>query len=75
MKAKRYAKRKTRQAYRNLDAAMDKLLQLGELFESDHPDLADQLGIIATTILFAQQTLRQWYKLCWGSEPSDWYAD
>lgn len=75
MSNKRYAKRKARQAYRQMDGVMVKLLELAETFEVDHADLAANLQAISKSILMTQNTFVQWYVKAWGREPGDWYAE
>lgn len=71
----RWAKRKARRLYRRMDTTMEQVLELGEIFEKDHPEHMAVLESIAKTILIAQANLTTFYKLTWGRLPGDWYMD
>lgn len=75
MTQRKYAKRKARQTYRHMDTVMANLLELGELFEKDHPDLTESLTAIAQAVHMIQITLENWYTQVWGKAPNDWYSD
>ena len=72
---RRYAKRKTRALWRNLDAAMADMLDLSAAFEADHPREGEAMQNIASIVLYAQSLLSDWYALVWGDVPSDWGSD
>ncbi len=72
---RRYAKRKTRAIYRMMDRVMTDLLEMAELFQTQHEEMADQLIVMSNVQFMNQQVLEKWYAGVWGSAPSDWYSD
>lgn len=75
-KARRYAKRITRQLHRNMDTSLSKIQGLHEMFDDDrHPKHAELLTLIAQMQIQVQEGVAAFYRLAWGAEPGDWYAD
>ena len=75
-KARRYAKRVTRQLWRNMDTSLGKIQGLVEVFDDDrHPQHVELLTLIAQMQIQVQEGVAAFYKQAWGEVPGDWYAD
>ena len=73
---RRYAKRVTRQLYQNMDRSLGKIQGLQETFDDDrHPKHVELLTLIAQMQMQVQEGVIAFYRLSWGAEPGDWYAD
>lgn len=62
-------KRKMAQAVNNLDSVMLDVLYLKQLFEVQHPDLAEELENIAQIALMLQQGIESFSFRVWGTPP------
>jgi len=75
-KTRRYAKRMTRTLYQNMDRTLSKIQVLREMFDDDrHTKHVELLSLIAQMQIQIQEGVIAFYRLSWGSEPGDWYAD
>lgn len=74
--SRRYAKRVTRQLWRNMDTSLGKIQSLHEVFDDDrHDKHVELLTLIAQMQIQVQEAVGAFYKHAWGDEPGDWYAD
>ena len=74
--SRRYAKRVTRQLYRNMDTSLGKIQSLSEVFDDDrHDKHVELLTLIAQAQIQVQEFVGAFYKHAWGDVPGDWYAD
>lgn len=74
--SRRYAKRVTRQLWRNMDTSLGKIQSLREVFDDDrHDKHVELLTLIAQMQIQIQEFVGAFYKHAWGDVPGDWYAD
>jgi len=73
---RRYAKRVTRQLWRNMNTNLGKIQSLHETFDDDrHDKHVELLTLIAQMQMQVQDAVGAFYKHTWGDVPGDWYAD
>jgi len=59
-------KRNATQAYNHLDSALEDLLNLKNIFQAQHPDLAAGLDLSMQMILHSQELIEVFAQLAWG---------
>jgi len=71
----RYAKRTSKAIYRKFDSLLADMLAMRDIYQDDHPELADAIDTAGHGIMMAQELWIAFHAACWGSIPSDWSSD
>jgi len=65
-------RRKLAQAVNDCQRATENLLEVASLYEPDHPDMAEALGVTCVSLDMCIEMIGTFSMAAWGRIPEDW---